>query len=214
MKESIIKTKYYEAPISHTQDDPPYCDFTDPQECKFCRTETKYGYRIDFKNECEEDNWGCVNCLINKKFSIYKETDIGDINAEGEFFEYSSKKPYPEIKLQCPKNITEEQIKEIIHTPNISCLQDNVHPTHCKDFMKYIGRWSPENFVNNSLDGNGEKLFKQMLDNQDFDHLWRDTEKENNGTNKTDEFQWAYGALVYVYECIHCNTKECSWDMG
>ncbi|MCM8536264.1 MAG: CbrC family protein [Lentisphaeraceae bacterium] len=233
----IIKTKYFEAPLEHCHPYYPGCDDEDDCEiCKFCGTKSQYIYEIE---ESDDEEFGCIDCLINKKFTIPKSTEIGDIDENGNFYklqeatetkiegldlenitesqinDYINSRSFSTKILQTPDGYRKEQIQEIIRTPNVTCFQDLDHPVHCKDFMKYIGRWAQEDFHKNATDGDGEKLWKQMIE-EDMNHLWEETEKEIEyyGTEwpQYETSNWAHGSCVYVFECTKCKSKICHWD--
>lgn len=211
MPERIIETKYFKAPISHAWPDPPYYSLYPKARCKFCSVETK---AYCWLGEDEIDGVGCIDCLMSRKFSIAKDTEIGEINQQGQLEDYNDfgKKVFPEA----PEGFTKEKLKEIIQTPNISTYQGMYHPTHCNDFMQYIGRWSRDDFNKHASDGDGKKLFEEMSEFEEGDvNLWLETDKE---LKEQEQWQhkdstWAFGAQVYVFQCICCSYKYCSFDM-
>lgn len=236
MMKKMIRTKYFEAPLSDASPWPPGYESDENHECMFCKQKTNYMY------EFEEDCFGCVICLTERKFNISKTTDIGNVNRNGQLYKLvntssislknillSKKLSQKEIEsqakifsqsykpkiLKTPKKITTQQLLEITYTPDISAFQDISHPLHCNDFMKYIGRWEQTDFKKNSIDGDGRALWDQMVED-DLEHLWEETEEEiqyyKNEWPQYETSNWAHGACVYVFECLKCKLRECTWD--
>ena len=229
MSDRILNLKYFKAPISHTLLYPGY--EVEVNKCSYCSCVSDY-----ILNEDEKP--GCIDCLINRKFSLRKDTEIGEIE-NGSLFKTECSFDYSQItsrhdinkiafedlsqymdttELEIPKGYSEESLKEICYTPDVCCFQDLSHPVHCNDFMRYIGRWEMEDFNKNAKDGNGKKLFKTMVDDEEFDHLWDWTleEKSDYEGDWSENYlysNWAGGACVYVFECLHCQLKRCTWDM-
>lgn len=227
MSETILNSKYFKASIDHTLLYPGY--EVEVNKCSFCQNESNY-----ILNESESP--GCIECLLKRKFSISKDTEIGMIENGGlykvEFnYDFSSitdrlelnksfedfSETMNKIPLPIPKGFSKESLFDICHTPDVSCFQDISHPVHCTDFMVYIGRWEMEDFNLNSKDGDGKALFIQMLDDSEFDHLWEFTLEERrefkgNWSENYEFSNWGDGSCVYVFECLHCKFKRCTWD--
>ena len=192
-KERVLDFKYFKGPISHTLLYPGY--EPELEICSYCKKESIY---------ILEGLDGCVDCLKARKFSISKDTEAGEIT-NGKIV----RKGY--------EVVNEENLLEICYTPDVSVFQNIDHPVHCKDFMVYIGRWEQEDFHQNTNDGDGEKLWMKMVD-QDMDHLWEETEKAKAKYGaewpQYENSNWAFGSCVYVFECLHCKKKRCHWDCG
>lgn len=229
MADIFLDFKYFKAPSSHSLLYPGYeCEV---KKCSFCACESDYILN-------EDDKPGCINCLKDRKFSLRKYTEIGQIE-DGVLFtsectfdfsqirdrhdihkiDFSSLSGFIErTELEVPAGFDKASLIELCHTPDVSCFQDIYHPVHCNDFMVYIGRWEMEDFVRNAPDGGGERLFKEMNNDEEFDHLWEWTLEEKAGYdgNWSENYEysnWADGACVYVFECLHCKMKRCTWDM-
>jgi hypothetical protein len=81
MKAPIIKTKYFEAPITDCHPYYPGYESDYSATCSYCGSKTPYIYGSEEFDDSDQEKQGCVTCLIAKKFSISKDTDIGKIDS-------------------------------------------------------------------------------------------------------------------------------------
>ena len=117
--------------------------------------------------------------------------------------------------IELPPDFRIESLDELSRTPHIESHQGQGFLIHCTDFMCYVGRWEPGDFE--SLDPlSGRDAYIQMADGDP--QLWDETLRERadrgpDWAGYTDS-KWAYGSWCYVFECLHCGQRRCTWDCG
>ena len=159
---------------------------------------------------------GCVDCLRLGRFGFSHDTEVGLITEEG-FIPHDEPDDSPrrvfivansgeaEVgsapHLHPPKpHVTEEAIAELRRTPSFSTWQEVRWPVHCEDFMAYLGIWGPEEFVKAAPEGEGRRLFLDMV--QPLRHRsWPEDGEPRFGQN------------FVAFQCLHCQTRTGIWDI-
>lgn len=143
--------------------------------CQFCGTKEDCLEGIYF--EQSDIKSVCLSCLDEKKIGV----DV------------------PIYIQKRIKNDVSSKTEVLKQTPPIPWVQFNDWQVCCDDYMKYIGEWEHENFVNESIDGDGINLLKHLLDEgtlskvDDINVLWEDI---------------GYDTVAYVFECPNCGGKK------
>lgn len=235
MAERILNLTYFKAPISHTLLYPG--ESPDIRKCACCGKESENTFYY-----CPSDAqelYGCIDCLIAKKFSIAKDTEIGEV-VDGQLQEkIATKEPDMEYALSLenhemadyimsfddeyevkilkpPKGFNVESLKEICSTPDVATYQQFTHLCHCNDFMAYVGRWDPVDFDKHAPGGNGRALWMSAIEDDNLDYLWdrtlEDKKEEGDEWPLYEDCDWSLGAGVYVFQCLHCDKIRAYWD--
>ncbi len=205
MSEEMLDLTYFKAPVSHTQLYPGGGYEGEGQQCSYCGKKSERMFWVKRSSSLfgKKSIYGCLDCLLARKYSLENDTEIGEVTNG-----VSNLKP--------PKNFSKEALIEIGFTPPIAMYQAKTHFSHCKDFMVYIGRWDPEDFVKHSKDGDGRKLWMSMINNSGLDYLWdqtmEDIKEYGDDWPMYEDSGWSGGALVYVFMCRHCGKYRCYWD--
>ena len=145
-------------------------DFTE-EPCQFCGTKEDCLEGIYFGQS--DITSVCLSCLDKKKI----EVDIPD---------------YLQNRI---KNNASSKIETLKYTPPIPWVQFNDWQVCCDDYMKYIGEWEQEDFINEAVDGDGINLLKHLLNEDtlsrvdDINVLWEDI---------------GYDTVAYVFQCPNC----------
>jgi uncharacterized protein CbrC (UPF0167 family) len=199
MKDIMIDLPYFKAPLSHTLLYPGADP--DPNICVCCEKEYEHTFYIEGSGKNEK--YGCLDCLLKRKFSLWHSTGIGDVvNGKS--------------KLTPPPEFSQQALIDICYSPPIATYQSYYYLSHCKDFMTYIGRWEPDDFNNNAIDNDGRSLWISAVNDTRADWLWDQTIKDMHEYGDEwplyENSNWAEGAAVYVFKCRHCGKIECYWD--
>ena len=140
----------------------------------------------------------CIDCLKQTKLEFIHESEFGIVTLEKLPFELD----YDE---DIKKHVSEDQIKEMLQTPQYKSFNSGMWRIHCKDFMEFIGIWEPADFTLNSPDSNGKKLFLEMT--EDSNHLWDECElKEDELEDTWEDVQY------YTFICKHCGRLRGYWE--
>lgn len=175
----------------------------DSTRCSWCGTET---------TEClpiPENRYGCLDCLAQGKFLCWHETEIGRVEA-GKLWRFSMEElAYREI------DSPPAAVLALSRTPRFRCHQESTFLVHCQDFMRYVGRWRPEDFGSTNDASDARERYVEMAGHP---QLWDETmaERAKYGEDWPLFLQtgWAYGSRCYVFQCQQCSAKRCSWDCG
>lgn len=101
------------------------------------------------------------------------------------------------LKKQVHYNV--EKIDKLTYTPPVPWVQYNDWQVCCDDYMQYLGEWIQEDFIRESSDGNGIRLFQSLLSIDfmkqvgDINDLWGDLGKDT---------------VAFVFYCPICNNKK------
>jgi uncharacterized protein CbrC (UPF0167 family) len=142
--------------------------------------------------------FGCFACLKSGRFEFSHDTEIGMLTERGlkKFYSHNARPPadFPHAAL-----------RELRRTPQIVMWQQEVWPSHCNDFMAYIGTWEPRDFASNAADGDGRALFLEMTDPA-RSPLW------DRSLRPGEQEPAAWYATYYAFRCLHCQKLRGYWD--
>ncbi len=144
-----------------------------------------------------EGKVGCATCLVAQRFEFWHDTEIGMLSESGLEHVYKHNK-------EPPADFRIEALLELRYTPQIATWQQEIWLTHCRDFMIYLGTWSPADFSANAADGDGRRLFLEMTD--EYPELWDEARLDGESTPAT------WHATYYAFRCGHCRVLRGNWD--
>lgn len=144
--------------------------FTD-EPCQFCGSQQNCLDGAFF--ERDDIQSVCLNCFDSKKIYV----NIPDY-----------------IKKKVSEN-KEEKFAALKFCPPVPWIQNDEHPVCCDDYMTFIGEWEQEDFCNNSNDGDGLKLLKELLSDDLHDRV------ENFNVLFDD---LGYESAAFVFRCSCC----------
>ena len=148
----------------------------------------------------------CLDCLAAGRSRIEHETEIGYADAEGlSTFDLTSLEM---SAIKPPRGFPTQALEELSRTPDFQSHQGGVFLVHCNDFMRYLGRWEPEDFA--GPDGRPSRDAYLAADGDSA--LWDATAAESEPGEADEKSKWAHGAWCYVFDCLHCGKRRCSWD--
>ena len=164
--------------------------------CECCNHERRF-FTVN-PNAHPNPTWICIECLKTIEIVTIHNTAFGFVtNNLPKDLEHESAK----------KHVSKEAFEEMLRTPTFLSLQGEQWLGHCDDFMDYIGTWEAPDFTNESEDGNGKKLFKEMS-NKDEHHLWEEFDLAENESKHTWE-----NCLYHTFECRTCKVKKGYWEI-
>ena len=140
--------------------------------------------------------------LRNKSVKQFIETSIGTLE-EGLISKFDiEKEEIVEVKL--PNNFHPNAIHELTYTPVFKSKQVSYYPINKNDFMVYIGRWLPSDFIAIAGDNDPRDFFIECCEDS---QLWDETTEKQKLENV-----WNYDSWVYMFKCKHTNKLSCYWD--
>jgi uncharacterized protein CbrC (UPF0167 family) len=181
----------------------------EPGPCRYCNQRLPC---IVSETSDGETTYACLACLRDGRWTARHDTELGW--TEGDGFQRIVNpedvwkgKPLRTVHEAPPAAFCPQAIQSLCRTPRFKTIQHYVWLVHCNDFMAYIGRWEPDDFVRNAPDGDARAFCESML----WD--WQsDTWDQYAGQNETPE-SW-YGGWFHVFRCRHCQKHrgylECS----
>jgi uncharacterized protein CbrC (UPF0167 family) len=192
--------KYFAAPVAEI------FRYSDSDPCVQCGRVAP-ATLLKRSKESDPPEFCCLECVAAGRSAIEHETEIGFVDRGGlSSFDFSSLKF---VSIELPRGFRKNAIAELMRTPDFVSHQGGTFLTHCNDFMKYLGRWEPEDFAGED----GEPSRHVYLAAADDDpELWDATVSQRQRGEVYLNSNWAYGAWCYAFECLHCGTLRCSWD--
>lgn len=169
--------------------------------CSYCKTKSKDCFEVPpVENESASsvNRIGCYSCLRAGRFEFWHDTEFGLLLDDGlkEFYDYH----IPPTEM-----LDSKVLQELRRTPQIVTIQQERWLVHCGDFMTYIGRWDPVDFISHSPTGKGRDLFLDMTAEYQA-HLWDDCKLE-----KANNSSWA--VYYYSFRCEECKQLRGYWEM-
>ena len=196
--------KYFRAPLDEVN------WFSDQEPCIHCG-EVAPATEVESGSDDGTGKYCCLPCLSKGKTLLSHETELGFLE-DGVVSQFDIEKlDFAPIEL--PSKFLAESLHELARNPSFKSHQGQGYLIHCDDFMRYIGRWEPENFERLGEES-GRDAYIKMADGDP--QLWDETEQEK--ARREDSWagyvnsNWAYGSWCYVFECIHCAQRRCTWD--
>lgn len=144
------------------------------KRCQFCGTNKECLEGFYFEQPKIESV--CLSCLDNKKIGV----------------------SIPEYIKNRIKNNRTLKSNILEYTPPIPWIQYNDWQVCCDDYMQYIGEWQQEDFIRESLDGDGISVLRSLLcahtlsKVDDINVLWEDI---------------GYDTAAFVFKCSKCGKK-------
>ena len=170
--------------------------------CRACQT------MIAFPEISDEEITVCYGCLRLGKAAITKDTELGMVSWEKAFEGITNGIPglnRPDFEMVSLKDewvgvrLPQEMMFELLRTPTYSTMQGDRWLFCCQIPMIYVGEWSRDEFSRRAPDGNGQKLFNQIVEDV-MPGLWEDELHDVTG--------------VYVFRCSVCNIFKAHWDLA
>jgi len=201
-KEMIMPTqslfRYYRAPIDQV------FRLAATKAC-ICCGRVRESSLLQNHSAQEPDRFVCLDCLSQKKHQVTsQDTELGIV--ENGILNVWDSKSDSFKPGRPPTTFRDDALQEICYTPMFEALQQCTYLTCCNDFMAYIGRWVPSDFMKRKPSDNGKSLFQQMTGDEQIEWIWDQSIKES----RVDE--WALGAWYYAFECLHCEKLRGYWD--
>jgi len=170
--------------------------------CRSCRT------TIAFPEITDEEVTVCYSCLRLGKAAITKDTELGMVSWEQAFEGITNGIPglkrsdFEVVPLDddwVGVRLPQEMMFELLQTPTYSTIQGDRWLFCCQAPMIYVGEWSRTEFSRRAPDGNGQKLFNEIVEDV-MPGLWEDELHDMTG--------------VYVFRCSACNIFKAHWDLA
>lgn len=170
--------------------------------CRAC------GAGIGFPPIPEEQILCCYACMRAGKAAITKDSELGMISfdqvAEGlthggpglkrsDFEVVPTDSDWNRVRL--PKEV----MLELVRTPTYISIQGDCWQFCCQSPMIFVGSWSRADFSARAPDGNGRKLFEQVVEDV-VPGLWEDQLHDDTG--------------IYVFRCPTCSRYRGHWDLA
>jgi uncharacterized protein CbrC (UPF0167 family) len=95
--------------------------------------------------------------------------------------------------------LPQEMMFELLRTPTYSSIQGDCWQFCCRRPMIFQGEWSREEFARHAPNGDGRKLFEEIVQNN-VPRLWENQMGDITG--------------VYVFQCPTCNRQTAIWDVA
>lgn len=177
---------YFQAPVENMS------HFVPKGTCTFCDT---VGPCLGLK----DSKRGCLDCLRQGRFYFWHDTEIGLLTPDkGLVSETRSQK-------KLAREFKRVNFAALLKTPQFVTWQGERWLVHCDDFMIYLGEWEPVDFGKNAPDGDGRKLFMQMVE-KELGDLWDRTIPQG----ATEPAAWHF--QIHAFRCAHCGTLRGHWD--
>jgi uncharacterized protein CbrC (UPF0167 family) len=156
----------------------------------------------------EEEIAICYTCLRSGKGSITKDTELGMISWEQTCTGVTHGIPgmdrddfemVPTDSDWVGAKLDKDIMHELLRTPTFNTIQGEVWQFCCGQPMVFIGSWSRKDFSEYAEDGDGESLFKSIIQDE-VPGLWENQLHDETG--------------IYVFECKQCGVKRATWDLA
>jgi uncharacterized protein CbrC (UPF0167 family) len=168
--------------------------------CRKCRNS------VPFPDRENEEIKVCYRCLRSGRAAITKDTELGMISWEQAFegvthgiprLNRSDFEMVPRENDWVGARLPQEMMFELLRTPNYDTIQGERWQFCCRQPMIFLGEWSQEDFSRCAPDGNGQRLFEQIVQGS-VPGLWEERRSSDFG--------------VYVFRCGSCNRLTAHWD--
>lgn len=150
----------------------------------------------------------CYACLRAGKASIAKDTELGMISWEQAIEGVTHGLPglsrrdfemVPQDDDWVGARLPQEMMFELLRTPTFTTIQGECWQFCCQQPMIFLGEWTREEFSRRAPDGNGERLFAEIVQHP-VPGLWEDELHDETG--------------VYVFRCPACSRQTATWDLA
>lgn len=186
----------------------------DPQRCVSCGTEDALAASV-------EGEPACLVCLMEGRFAITKESDLGMVRWRDARAGSTHGLPLPlgaggspttdYLGFQAdPPNeegwqkirVAGEALLPLVLTPDFESIQGAVWKFHCGRPMAFVGRWGRSDFARHAPDADGASFARAVadLDADAFAGLGESGDDDNAAV-------WAYG-----FRCAVCGAVAANWD--
>lgn len=145
------------------------------EKCQFCGNDSDCLEGVYFGQS--KLNSICLDCLDNHRIEVYIPEYLRN-----------------QIQYNC-----ERKTEKLKYTPPVPWVQYNEWQICCDDYMQYIGEWEQEDFIKESVDGDGIGLLQKLLCQDTLDKvddinvLWEDI---------------GFDTVAFVFYCPICNRKK------
>lgn len=197
---------YFDAPWSET-------GFEEgPERCAFCGQESRQVRPLgELANPLPAGdprfaagNFGCFDCLRAGAFEIGHDVEDGRLApdrivprselrpsvVDNEALEHRRRREANEAMLA---RISGSARRELSRTPPFNAWQGAVWLIHCDDFMRFIGVWAHDDFVDHSPDGDAAAFFYAISDGVvEYEEQW--------GPDASEYADCSF----YAFACRHC----------
>jgi len=170
--------------------------------CRYCQA------TIAFPEIADEEVTVCYDCLRLGKAAITKDTELGMVSWDQAFKGITHGIPglnRPEFEMVPLEDdwvgvrLPQEMMFKLLRTPTYSTIQGDQWLFCCQAPMIYVGEWSREEFSKRASDGDGQKLFNQIVADV-IPGLWEDELHDVTS--------------VYVFRCPACHILKAHWDLA
>lgn len=202
----ILDLRYFNAPISET----PFELSSDIPHCSICKKDSSPRLQLNGSIEIiyegsEAIETVCLDCLNDRKYGFEHQVEGGFLTKDGiltesEKYEYLKNSDDYSLILE-PKEqnllkIEQAKVDDLAHTAPFNAFQGALWLVHCNDFMKFIGTWQHDDFVQHAPNGDPKEFFDDIVDNWNGDDFY----DKQFGPNKSEHA----GSVFYAFECLHC----------
>jgi hypothetical protein len=151
----------------------------------------------------------CYACLRAGRAALTKDTELGMISWEQAFVGVTHGAPglaHPDFEMVphpdsdwIGARLPQETMFELLRTPTYDTIQGDSWQFCCRQPMVFVGAWDRQAFTGHAPDGDGRKLFEDVVDGC-IDGLWEDELHDETG--------------VYVFRCPACARLKAHWDIA
>jgi uncharacterized protein CbrC (UPF0167 family) len=149
----------------------------------------------------------CADCLRAGRAAINHNTELGMVGWQHACQGWTHGLPLaprgwetsePDQDGWSRVRVPRELLENLVRTPEYPTIQGERWLFCCKEPMVYLGEWSRARFTQEARDGDGERLFGEIVEDVGPD-LW--------GNDFLDDG-------VYVFECDRCGKRRAHWDVA
>ena len=170
--------------------------------CRTCKA------KVPFPKKRDGEAKACYSCLRSGRAALTKDTQLGMIRWEETLcgvthgvpgLNHSDFEMVPKEDDWVGARLPAPMMFELLRTPSYSTIQGERWQFCCRRPMIFIGEWSRDDFFRNALDGDGRKLFDQIVQ-EPVPALWEDELHDITG--------------IYVFRCPECRCLTAHWDVA
>jgi uncharacterized protein CbrC (UPF0167 family) len=148
----------------------------------------------------------CYECLRAGRGAITKDTELGMISWDQAFEGVTHGIPglnrddfemVPREDGWFGARLPQEMMFELLRTPTYSTIQGDCWQFCCQMPMIYIGNWGRDDFLRHASDGDGQRLFEEIVNDRLPGFLLEDLHEDMG---------------IYVFRCPSCSRLRSHWD--
>lgn len=150
----------------------------------------------------------CYLCLRKGRAAITKDTELGMVSWAQAFegvthgipgLRHADFELVPKANDWVGARLPQATMFELLRTPTYLTIQGDRWLFCCKEPMVFVGQWSREQFTRQAPDGDGQKLFRAIVE-KPVPGLWEDELHDETG--------------IYVFRCRSCQRLRAHWDLA